>query len=161
MSSGSVLSKILLTFVFEMNVYVGAWCECICMCVYLSNNWLVTCLRLFLLFTHLLFFIFFLTMSDYQTDNITIATVNCQGLATPDKRKDVINYYKQQQFSIICLQDTHFITVHEALIESQWGYKCYFNSYMSNSRGVCILFNNNFEFKVHAEKKIVVVIYLL
>ena len=24
---------------------------------------------------------------------------------------------------------------------------------MSNSRGVCILFNNNFEFKVHAEKK--------
>ena len=63
-----------------------------------------------------------------QTDNITIATVNCQGLATPDKRKDVINYYKQKQFSIICLQDTHFITAQEAFIESQWGNKCYFKT---------------------------------
>ena len=42
MSSGSELPKILLTFVFEMNVYEGAWCECICMCVYVSSNWLVS-----------------------------------------------------------------------------------------------------------------------
>ena len=40
--------------------------------------------RLFLFFTHLLFFISFLKM--LQTDNITMATVNCQGLATPDKQ---------------------------------------------------------------------------
>lgn len=88
-----------------------------------------------------------------QPDNITIATVNCQGLATLSKRKDVINYYKQKQYSIICFQDTHFIPDNEPFIESQWGYKCYFNSYMSNSRGVCIFFNNNFEFKIHGEKR--------
>ena len=81
-----------------------------------------------------------------QADNIKICT--------PDKRKDVINYYKKKKkISITCLQDTHFFTTQEAFIESQWEYKCYFNSYMSHSRGVCILFNNNFEFKVHAEKK--------
>lgn len=63
-----------------------------------------------------------------QPDDITIATVNCQGLATLSKRKDVINHYKQKQYSIICFQDTHFIPDNEPFIESQWGYKCYFNS---------------------------------
>ena len=41
----------------------------------------------------------------------------------------------------------------EALVETQWGYKCVFNSYTSNSRGVTIFFNNNFELKLHKEKK--------
>lgn len=54
-----------------------------------------------------------------QQDNITIATVNCQGLATLSKRKDVINYYKQKQYSIICFQDTHFIPDNEPFIKSQ------------------------------------------
>ena len=33
-----------------------------------------------------------------------------------------------------------------------WGYQCYFSSFTSNSSGVAILFNNNFDFKVHKEK---------
>lgn len=79
--------------------------------------------------------------------------MNCQGLATFNKRQDVLNYYKQTQYSIICFQDTHFIHENEPFIESQWGYKCVFNSYLSNSRGVCIFFNNNFKFKNLREKK--------
>ena len=31
---------------------------------------------------------------------------------------------------------------------SKWGYKAFFSSHTSNSRGVAILFNNNFEFKL-------------
>jgi len=34
-----------------------------------------------------------------------------------------------------------------------WGFECFFSSFSSNSRGVAILFNNNFEFKVLKEKK--------
>ena len=34
-----------------------------------------------------------------------------------------------------------------------WGFECYFSSFSSNSRGVSIMFNNNFEFKVLKEKK--------
>jgi exonuclease III len=34
-----------------------------------------------------------------------------------------------------------------------WGFECFFSSFSSNSRGVAILFNNNFEFKVLNEKK--------
>ena len=44
-------------------------------------------------------------------DLIKIATVNCQGLGTPSKRQDVLNFYKKQGFSILSLQDTHFILV--------------------------------------------------
>ena len=36
----------------------------------------------------------------------------------------------------------------EIFISAEWGYESYFLSYGSNSRGVAILFNNNFEFKV-------------
>ena len=70
-----------------------------CMCVYCSNNWLVSgyLLKTLLFFTHSLLFIsYFYNV----TDKITIATMNSQGLATTDKRKDVINYY-EQNFSII------------------------------------------------------------
>lgn len=86
-------------------------------------------------------------------DLIRIASVNCQGLATSSKRQDVLNYYKKQGYSILCLQDTHFIPAIEPLIETQWGYKCIFNSFKSNSRGVSIFFNNSFEFKIHNEMR--------
>lgn len=66
---------------------------------------------------------------------------------------DVFEFYRKKGYSILCLQDTHFITESEPIIESQWGYQCIFNSYKSNARGVCILFNNNFEFHIHNIKK--------
>ena len=34
-------------------------------------------------------------------------------------------------------------------IRTQWGFECFFNSYNSQSRGVAILLNNNFEYKIH------------
>ena len=87
-----------------------------------------------------------------MADNLKIVTVNCRGLGSSVKRKDVLNYYKQSKYSIICLQDTHFTNDLEPYIETQWGYKCVFNSYRSNSRGVAVLFNNNFELKIHNKK---------
>lgn len=88
-----------------------------------------------------------------MVDTIRIATVNCQGLNTPSKRKDVLNFYKSKDYSIICVQDTHFTRDLEPFVETQWGYKCVFNSFSSNSRGVAVLFNNNFELKLHRVKK--------
>ena len=68
-------------------------------------------------------------------------TVNCQGLGSPEKRRDVLNYLKEKQFHIYCLQDTHFIPEIEPYIQAEWGYKCVFNPYLSISRGVAILLN--------------------
>lgn len=73
-----------------------------------------------------------------MVDTIKVATVNCQGLATPSKRQDVLNFYKSKGYSILYLQDTHFTCETEATVEIQWGYKCVFSSYTSNSRGVAI-----------------------
>ena len=81
-------------------------------------------------------------------DKITITTLNCQGLGDRIKRKDVLNYLKQKQFSIYFLQDTHFLEKEEQYIRSQWGYDCYFSSHSSQSRGVAIMLNPNFEHKI-------------
>ena len=94
-----------------------------------------------------------------MVDTIKVATVNCQGLATPSERQDVLNYYKTKDFSILCLQDTHFTSEIEALVETKWGYKCVFNSYTSNSWRVAIFFNNNIELKLQKEKKIKMAIF--
>ena len=77
-------------------------------------------------------------------DKVTITSLNCQGLGDRIKRKDVLNYLKQKQFSIYFLQDTHFIAKEEQYIRSQWGYECYFSSFSSQSRGVAILLKSKF-----------------
>ena len=81
-----------------------------------------------------------------------IMTVNCQGLGDSSKRKDVLNYLKSRKHNIYCLQDTHFKKSLEPYIQAQWGYKCIFSSYTTNARGVAILLNNNFEYKIHKQE---------
>lgn len=80
--------------------------------------------------------------------DLTIMSLNTQGLGNYQKRRDVFQYLKQKHFSIYCLQDTHFDKKSEKQIRSEWGYECFFSSFSSQSRGVAILLNNNFDFKV-------------
>lgn len=79
---------------------------------------------------------------------VTFSSVNCQGLGNFQKRRDVFHYLKNKNYSVCFLQDTHFESKLEKYIKSEWGYECYFASHTSNARGVAILFNNNFEFKI-------------
>ena len=80
--------------------------------------------------------------------SLVISSLNCQGLGDMHKRRDVFHYLRKKSHNIYCLQDTHFDTKIEKYVQAEWGYSCYFSSYKSNARGVAILFNNNFEFKV-------------
>lgn len=80
---------------------------------------------------------------------VKIISINCQGLHDNKKRKDVFQFYMQQKCNILCLQDTYFTEDMENDITNEWGYTAYFNSFSSQSRGVAILFNNNFDFIVH------------
>ena len=84
---------------------------------------------------------------------ISIISCNAQGLGNTQKRRDVFHYLRQKNNSIYFLQDTHFTEKQEKYIRSEWGYECYFNSFNSQSRGVSILFNNNFDFKIKKEIK--------
>lgn len=80
---------------------------------------------------------------------LKIISANCQGLHNFKKRKDVLQYYKQLECNILCLQDTHFTIDMETDIRNEWGYDVYFDSFTSQSRGIAIFINNNFEHKVH------------
>lgn len=84
--------------------------------------------------------------------SIKIMTVNCQGLGDAHKRTDLFSYLKSKCYNIYCLQDTHFTEKMEPYIQAQWGYKCIFNSYRGNARGVAIMINNNFECEIHKYK---------
>ena len=80
---------------------------------------------------------------------LNICSFNARGLGNFRKRRDVFHYLRNKKYSIICLQDTHFTEEQEQRIEIEWGYKCFFSSFTSNSRGVAILFNNTFQYKHH------------
>ena len=80
-------------------------------------------------------------------DKIKLCSLNVQGLGKPTKRRDVLNHLRKQNFSIICLQDTHFTKSTENIITNEWGYNAYFNSFSSQSRGVAIFLNNNLSIK--------------
>ena len=82
-------------------------------------------------------------------DKINIVSLNVRGLGDSSKRRDVFNYLQNKNYSIVCLQDTHFSKDIENIVSAEWGYKVWFSSYLSNKRGVAILFKNNFEFKVY------------
>ena len=88
-------------------------------------------------------------------DGIRICSFNTQGLGTKDprKRRDVLNYLRSEKYSIICVQDSHFTKDIERFVTSEWGYKAFFSSNNSQSRGVAIFFTNTFEFTVHNEVK--------
>ena len=79
--------------------------------------------------------------------SLSITSFNCRGLQGLDKRRDVLNYLKQKQNSIYFLQDTHFTKDDTNIVRSIWGYDTYTSPGKNDSRGVAILFNNNFEFK--------------
>ena len=82
-------------------------------------------------------------------DKVKLCSLNCQGLGESNKRRDVLKYLRKLNYSIICLQDTHFSKNTERQIRNEWGFTTVFSSFDSRSRGVAIFFNNNFEFKIH------------
>ena len=84
-----------------------------------------------------------------MADKITILSLNCRGLRDNFKRKDVFNYLREKKYAIYCLQDTHFTETEENIIRAQWGFECHFSHGRRDSRGVCILLNNNFDFKIN------------
>ena len=85
-----------------------------------------------------------------MTDKVTFISVSLQGAQCTEKRKDVLNFLKREKYSIYFLKDTHFTKRDENYIRTQWCFESFFSSFTSEARSVAILFNNNFEYKLHA-----------
>ena len=83
---------------------------------------------------------------------ITISSLNGRGLSEEVKQRDFFNQYRKK-YDIIILTDTHCSVDKEKQWHHEWGYKAYFSSHTSRSRGVAILINNTFKYIIHKEIK--------
>ena len=81
-------------------------------------------------------------------DKVKLLSANCRGLRNKIKRYDVINYMKSKRVNILCLQDTHLTSDDEADLKSIWEGEILLHGVNTNSRGVAILLNNTFEYKI-------------
>ena len=81
---------------------------------------------------------------------IKICTFNCNGINNSEKRKDLFDFLRNLNYNIYFLQETHLKTSLENFIRSGWGYNVWLSGKDTNKNGVAIMFNNNFEYKVHS-----------
>jgi exodeoxyribonuclease-3 len=78
-----------------------------------------------------------------------ICTYNCNGLGDFEKRKNVFDFLRNQKCNIYFLQETHLLHASENFIRSSWVYTVFLSGSDTNKNGVAIMFNNNFEYKLH------------
>ena len=85
-------------------------------------------------------------------DDLSICSFNCRGLSSLfKKRNELFLWLRKQNFNIILLQETHSTLSCEKLWRKEWGSKISFCHGSRNSKGVCILFNNNFDYEILEE----------
>ena len=93
-------------------------------------------------------------LSHYQSQSRSIAedlkifSQNCQGLANPPKRRGLFRHIRCKNYNIISLQNIHIESSFEPYVKVEWGSGLYASPFRNNSRGVMILINNKFEYKV-------------
>lgn len=59
----------------------------------------------------------------------------------------MFDWFRNMQFDLFLLQETHSVKESERIWASEWGFKCYFSHGTSCSAGVCILFKSNSNLK--------------
>ena len=70
-------------------------------------------------------------------------------MADKQKRRDVLNYLRATKAAILCIQDIHIEPSKVNCMLVEWGLEGVIAPGTNNSRGTAILFNNNFQFKIH------------
>ena len=64
------------------------------------------------------------------------------------KRREIFRWLRMKKFAVYFLQEVHCTKDKEPLWSSEWGFSAIFSNFSSTSSGVCILFNNNFQFEI-------------
>ena len=81
-------------------------------------------------------------------NSIIVGSLNMRGLGDIHQRREICTWLREKKHNIFLLQETKCTKDKEALWEREWGAKCIFNSSRRAAQGVCILFQNNFEFEI-------------
>ena len=84
-------------------------------------------------------------MCDFE-----VVSYNVNGLGDDWKCRKIFNYMKKHTSgkAIVCLQETHLVQKVEKLFEYQWRGKVHFSHGTSSSRGVCICFRYDLDYKI-------------
>ena len=80
--------------------------------------------------------------------DLKICSLNVRGLGDNQKRREIFNWLRSKALSIYFLQEVHCSENVTTIWSAEWGYKTLFSSFSSAKRGVAILFNNSFDFKI-------------
>ena len=75
-----------------------------------------------------------------------LASINCNGLRCPDKRKMAFSFFKRNRFDIIFLQETHWTVDLDMQIKREWEGDAFFAHGTNSSRGVAILIASRLDY---------------
>ena len=85
--------------------------------------------------------------------NLSIGTLNVWGLGNNEKRRQIFTWLRDKNLNIYLLQETKSTADKENIWALEWGYCTIFNGNNRAAHGVCILFNNNFQFEIKNIRK--------
>ena len=77
-----------------------------------------------------------------------MSSVNVRCPQAQQKCVEVLEYLKNLNSNIICIQDSHWIDKDYKRIYQLWNNPVFINGSATNARGVAILIKNNFEYKI-------------
>ena len=82
-------------------------------------------------------------------ETIQIESINCRGLRDQLKRMDIFEKAKTEKINILCLQETHIIEEDIITLKDEWNINFIISGKETNSGGILIAVQNNFEYKIH------------
>ena len=78
----------------------------------------------------------------------TIASINGQGLRSPDKWHNAFLFFQRSRFDIVLLQETHWSTDLELQFKRDWDGSIFFNHGSNHARGVAILVHSRLDHNI-------------
>ena len=90
----------------------------------------------------------------YITTLMTIvASINCQGLRSADRRQTAFSFFTRSRFDIIFLQETHWTADMEIELQRDWQGHVSCTHGTNSARGAAILISSRIDYKVKETKR--------
>ena len=90
----------------------------------------------------------------YITTLMTIvASINCQGLRSADRRQTAFSFFTRSRFDIIFLQETHWTADMEIELQRDWQGHVSCTHGTNSARDVAILISSRLDYKVKETKR--------
>lgn len=88
-----------------------------------------------------------ISMADTTQSNLKIASHNVQGLNSPTKRRNILDYYKSLGIDILLLQETHFPIRYSPKYIHPHFPQFHLASAKNKTKGVAIIFSKYYKFE--------------